>query len=82
MFFLHGGARQCGQVKLHCSVDGSLFSFIECWELAPVDLLSTDIARYKICPNPHAYPSQDILTTLVYSAADGFATVLVPPLFR
>ena len=82
VFFLHGGARQCGQVKLHCSVDGSLISFIECWELAPVAFLDTDIARYKICPNPHAYPSKDILTTLVYSAADGFATVLVPPLLR
>ena len=76
------GSKRCGQVKLNCNIDGNTISFIESWELAPAVELGVEADRYKIIANPAPYPSASILTPVTYLAEAGFATVLVPPLYR
>ena len=55
-----------------------------CWRVKHrrISRAGCDAARYKIVSNARQYPTDCILTPLTYSKADGFATVLVPPLFR
>ena len=86
VFYRVGADRHCGEVHLHLSVGGgAAISIIDQWELAPIIgpiNPGCDAARYKIVSNARQYPTDCILTPLTYSKADGFATVLVPPLFR
>ena len=77
-----GLPRQCGQVKLHYAVAGVTYSFIEAWRKTAVAHLSEDAERYRVVANPARYRSSSILAALTFSAVEGYATVLVPPLYR
>ena len=77
------GEQCCGQVKLHCHVHGETVTFVENWERVPVADLGSMAARYKVVTNACPVPSASIKTSVCYSvSADGFATVLIPPLYR
>jgi hypothetical protein len=85
VFFLVGGERRCGQVKLHFKLpayENAHVSFIESWERIPTPEFEPSAHRYKAVANAKPYDSSTILGALTYSVASGVATVLVPPLFR
>ena len=83
VLYMHAGEQRCGQVKLHCRVLGDTVSLIEDWQKVPTSDLGSQAGRYKVNANCKPYLSNVILAPVVYSVSDeGFATVLIPPLYR
>ena len=80
---MHAEEQRCDPVKLHCRVLGETVSLIEDWQKVPTPDLGSQAGRYKVNSNCKPYLFNVILVPIVYSFSDeGFATVLIPPVYR
>jgi hypothetical protein len=73
----------CGECMLHFSCEAGCRSILSRWESAPAATpLTGHVGRYRINGGVQIYNSACIEVACIFSSSNGFAHVLIPPLYR
>ena len=71
----HGHA--CGEIWMHCMVDGNAFTCVSLWPLLKADTRRR-LGKYRVAENPAMLPTADLHAAVVYKVAGTVATALWP----
>ena len=68
-------AVKAGDVWFHAEVDGEALSMISTWDCIEQGAY---FSKWRMCEAPAFFPTSAIVDTMIWSQADGVATVLLP----